>query len=103
MWCLRPSQIRPHHDTYEDVAALFTVQFLNAEAMPFSTTRIDINWLLSLSKCYIAGATYDYEVRCGVACRPKSCLIRTPTWLMRILAEAILILFIYSYCILYYP
>ena len=49
------------------------------DAVTFRTIRPNINMLFLLSKGYIAIATHDEEVRCGVGGHPKSTLIRTGT------------------------
>ena len=61
MCCWQPPQIKPHQDSYEAVAALFTVQFFNAEDMSFPTIRTNSNGPLSRSQHHIAGATIQLD------------------------------------------
>ena len=42
------------------------------DAVSFRTIRTDINGPFLHSKCYIAAATHDEEVRCGAGGHPKS-------------------------------
>eukprot|EP00956_Cyclotella_meneghiniana_P022313 scaffold42039_cov43-Cyclotella_meneghiniana.AAC.1 len=59
MWSWRPSQIRPHQDSYVDVAQQIRTEFVGAEGISFPTIGGEYNGSLASLKRYIAGVTYD--------------------------------------------
>ena len=59
MWCLRPSQIKPHQVSYVDVSRLIRLNVHSAEDYAFPTIGTDYNGPLEASNRYITGVTYD--------------------------------------------
>ena len=49
------------------------------DAVSFRPIRTDFDGPFLHSKCYMAAATHDEEVRCGAGGHPKSTVIRTAT------------------------